>query len=143
MYLVDTNVWLEHLLNQARAAEAFSFITGLDTSLLYISHFSLHSICVILGRQRRAAALDRFINDLFVQGRVTVRTVPAPDIPTITAAMQTQRLDFDDAYQYAVAKRDLLTLVSFDTDFDHTDLPRQTPAQALAALPPPPSATRE
>jgi len=56
--------------------------------------------------------------------------------------MQAQRLDFDDAYQYVIAKRDKLTLVSFDTDFDHTDLQRQTPAQILASLPPPPPSTQ-
>ncbi len=37
-----------------------------------------------------------------------------------------------------IAKREGLTLVSFDADFDHTDLQRQTPSQVLAALPPPP-----
>ncbi len=41
------------------------------------------------------------------------------------------------AYQYVITNRDLLTLISFDADFDHTDLVRQTPAQVLAALPPP------
>jgi predicted nucleic acid-binding protein len=71
---------------------------------------------------------------------VSVRTVPAADTQQITAAMQVQRLDFDDACQYVIAKRDSLTLVSFDPDFDHTDLRRQTPAQALAALQPPPRA---
>jgi hypothetical protein len=51
--------------------------------------------------------------------------------------MQSQNLDFDDAYQYVAAKRDLLSFVSFDTDFDRSDLTRLTPAQVLAALPPP------
>lgn len=45
--------------------------------------------------------------------------------------MQTHQLDFDDAYQYVIAKRDNLTLVSFDADFDRTDLQRRTPAQTL------------
>ena len=137
MYLVDTNVWLEHLLNQTKAQKAFRFITELDAALLSMSHFSLHSICVILSRQKRAAKLDQFINDLFIQSHVVLRTIPAAGLKSVTAAMQAQRLDFDDAYQYVIAKRDGLTLVSFDGDFDHTDLPRQTPAQVLVALPPP------
>ena len=87
MYLVDTNVWLEHLLNQARAQEALRFVTGVDAARLFISHFSLHSICVILSRQKRAAALDTFVHDLFVQGQLGVRTVPASDIRSVTAVM--------------------------------------------------------
>ena len=136
MYLLDTTVWLEHLLNQARAQEAFRLITGVDSALLSISHFSLHSLGVVLARQNRIATLDQFVHDLFVQGQVALRTVQPGDFSTISAAMRSQRLDFDDAYQYIVAKRDNLTLVSFDTDFDHTDLQRQTPAQVLATLMP-------
>jgi predicted nucleic acid-binding protein len=40
-------------------------------------------------------------------------------------------LDFDDAYQYVLAQRRGLRLVSFDADFDRTPLGRVTPAQAL------------
>ncbi len=41
-------------------------------------------------------------------------------------------LDFDDAYQYAVAARCGLTIVSFDSDFDHTELGRKTPEDLLS-----------
>jgi predicted nucleic acid-binding protein len=37
-------------------------------------------------------------------------------------------LDFDDAYQYVVAEKFDLVLVSFDTDFDRTDKKRMIPA---------------
>ena len=141
MYLLDTNVWLERLLNQARAAEVKQLLDALDSAELDVSDFSLHSICVILGRSQKLALLDQFSADLFIQGRVALLSVSGADIPSVTTAMQAQRLDFDDAYQYVLAKRNNLTLVSFDTDFDHTDLPRRTPAQVLAALPPPPSAS--
>lgn len=40
-------------------------------------------------------------------------------------------LDFDDAYQYAVAEKHNLTLVSFDKDFDRTERGRKTPAEIL------------
>jgi predicted nucleic acid-binding protein len=57
MYLLDTNIWLERLLQQARSADVKQLLDGVE---------------------------------------------------------------------------------SFDTDFDSTDLPRQTPAQVLAGLPAPP-----
>ena len=40
-------------------------------------------------------------------------------------------LDFDDAYQYVSAQKNELKLVSFDTDFDKTDLKRFTPSALL------------
>ncbi len=40
-------------------------------------------------------------------------------------------LDFDDAYQYAVAERYGLTIVSFDAGFDRTARGRKAPAEML------------
>ena len=135
MYLVDTNVWLEHLLNQTKAQEAKQFLGAFDSSALFVTDFSLHSLCVILGRHKRFTVLDQFVSDLFINGQVGMRTIRAADTRSVSAAMQSQQLDFDDAYQYVIARRDGLTLVSFDADFDHSDLRRKTPAQVLALLP--------
>ncbi len=44
-------------------------------------------------------------------------------------AAEKYRLDFDDAYQYAIAERYGLTLVSFDADFDRTERGRLDPDQ--------------
>jgi predicted nucleic acid-binding protein len=38
-------------------------------------------------------------------------------------------LDFDDAYQYAVAERDGLIIVSYDSDFDRTEKRRKIPSE--------------
>lgn len=44
---------------------------------------------------------------------------------------KTFNLDFDDAYQYVIAEKFGLVLVSFDTDFDRTDRKRIIPADIL------------
>ena len=49
----------------------------------------------------------------------------------ITVASDYQ-LDFDDAYQYVAAERNDVTLVSFDGDFDDTELGELTPREAMA-----------
>lgn len=106
-----------------------------------ISHFSLHSIGVILGRYGRRAALVQFVRDLFVVGMVQLVTLAPEAFEYVTDVMEAQGLDFDDAYQYAAVQQSGAAFVSFDTDFDRTDLRRQTPAEVLAGLMPPEAPT--
>jgi len=53
------------------------------------------------------------------------------DMDAVISASQEFGLDFDDAYQYAIAGRHDLVLVSFDTDFRRTDRGCKTPSQIL------------
>jgi predicted nucleic acid-binding protein len=60
---------------------------------------------------------------------------PAEDLAALAFTKKADaefQLDFDDALHYATAKKHHFTLVSFDQDFDRTDLLRQTPADILA-----------
>jgi predicted nucleic acid-binding protein len=50
---------------------------------------------------------------------------------SVIQAAQQFHLDFDDAYQYAAAAKNNLTLVSFDSDFDRTDHGRKTPTEII------------
>ena len=43
MYLVDTNIWLERLLEQARAEEVGRFLAQIPSDQLFITDFSFHS----------------------------------------------------------------------------------------------------
>jgi predicted nucleic acid-binding protein len=60
MYLVDTNIWLERLLDQERSAEVARFLVLVPTDQLCMSDFSLHSIGVILHRLGRSSVLLDF-----------------------------------------------------------------------------------
>jgi predicted nucleic acid-binding protein len=53
------------------------------------------------------------------------------DLRRLLGVRRRYNLDFDDAYQYVAAEKHDLTLVSFDADFDRTELGRKTPAQIL------------
>ncbi len=138
MYLVDTNIWLERLLAQARADEVRRLLDTVPSDQLLLSHFSLHSIGVILGRSHQHDTLQQFTRDLFLNGAVKLATVPPEAFDQIVAAMMNQRLDFDDAYQYVAARQAGAELVSFDADFDHTDLHRLTPVGVIARFQQPP-----
>ncbi len=55
MYLLDTNIWLERLLNQARTAEVEQFLNQISAEQIFITDFTLHSIITPLA----IIALDR------------------------------------------------------------------------------------
>jgi predicted nucleic acid-binding protein len=134
MYLVDTNVWLERLLDQERSEDVGRFLAAAPTDQLIISDFTLHSIGVILSRLKRHAVLQQFVDDVLLNGFVGLVSVRPDAMRRLVAAMEQFNLDFDDAYQYVAAEQTGAIVVSFDADFDRTELGRRTPSQVLAAL---------
>ena len=131
MYLVDTNIWLERLLDQERSAEVGQFLTQTPTGQLMMSDFTLHSIGVILDRLEKRHVLLQFVDDVFVQGGVTLASVQPEAMHDLVGAMERFGLDFDDAYQYVAAEQVDAVLVSFDSDLDRTDRKRRTPDEIL------------
>lgn len=58
----------------------------------------------------------------------TVALLNADEMEVVADHAATFNLDFDDAYQYAVAEKYDLTIVSFDDDFDGTTRGRSEPS---------------
>ncbi len=131
MFLIDTNIWLEVLLQQEQAPVARNMIGRLDTGSLTLTDFSLHSIGVILFRLDKPQLHDNFLDDLFVHHTVARVSLSGEDLKELRVLNREHGLDFDDAYQYAVATRYELEIVSFDSDFDDTDIGRLHPGEVL------------
>ena len=129
MFLVDTNVWLERLLDQDRAAEIGDFLNRFPSEWLFMTDFALHSVGIVLSRFNQLETLSRFVQDTFVDGAVVLIHLYPVDMENILHTIQEFHLDFDDAYQYVSAEKYDLTLVSFDSDFDHTPRGKKTPAE--------------
>ena len=72
MYLIDTNIWLERLLDQARSQEVRRFLDSITSDCLYITDFAFHSIGVILSRLDRLEAFLQFTSDVFINGAVSI-----------------------------------------------------------------------
>jgi len=132
MYLVDTNIFLELLLNRLEAGAAREFLTKSDPALLCISDFSLHSIGVLLFREHQYDLFIRFMTDLLGEGDIRILALNQDDVRELHYIAKKFRVDFDDAYQYSVARKYQIDLVSFDKDFDRTDITRRTPAEIIA-----------
>jgi Predicted nucleic acid-binding protein, contains PIN domain len=126
MYLIDTNIWLELLLEQERSKECRIFFERMDSKLLFISEFSLYSIGVILFKLKKESVFDDFLEYLF-KSEISVARLSLKDMKQLVLIKQKFNLDFDDAYQYVVAEKFNLIIVSFDSNFDKTYLGRKTP----------------
>jgi predicted nucleic acid-binding protein len=73
MYLVDTNIFLEILLNDPNSQACETFLNN-NIGNLCISDFSLHSIGVILFRRNIPSSYKRFIDD--VMPKILLVTLP-------------------------------------------------------------------
>ena len=128
--LVDTNVFLEILLDQVRADEARELLLKVDRHDFFISDFGLHSIGLLLLRLRQPETFRRFLLDMVVNAGLMQRSLFPSELNEVINAAMNFELDFDDAYQYAFAERYGLTIASFDADFDRTSLGRILPGAA-------------
>ena len=131
MYLLDTNVWLERLLEQEHSDDVRELLDQIPSDQLLISDFSFHSICVILSRLKCAPIIVDFVEDALIEGAVGIVSVSPQETAGVISAMDEFNLDFDDAYQYVAAERNDLIIASFDGDFDRTTRGRKTPAEIL------------
>jgi len=129
MYLVDTNVWLERLLDQSKSEEVRKFLDDTPSERLFITDFSFHSIGVILEKLKQTDTFQNFVKDAFIDGAVVLLHLSPEDTLRIVQIIEKYNLDFDDAYQYTAAEKYKLTLISFDSDFDLTERGRKTPAE--------------
>jgi len=131
--LIDTNIFLEIILDQEKAPEAKSLLTKTDEHKYFISDYSLHSIGLLLFRRKLHEIFGQFVKDMMINAGITTASLYIEDIDDIINASQRFDLDFDDAYQYVVAGKHGLTIVSFDGDFDRTELGRKIPSQLLGS----------
>ena len=68
---------------------------------------------------------------MLMNAGVTVISLSIEDMSFVIQAADKFKLDFDDAYQYAVSEKHTLTLTSFDSDFDRTLRGRKKPQNIL------------
>lgn len=129
VYLLDTNILLELLLDQERADEAERLLRSLSSA--YLSDFALFSVGIILLNRGRSDLFLQACEDLFLRGGCALLRLEVSDMPAVIKAIRQFKLDFDDAYQYTAAEKFNLTIVSFDSDFDRTERGRKTPADVL------------
>lgn len=121
MYLVDTNVRLERLLDQVKSQEVGQYLGRTPSEQFFITDFAFHSVAIVLSKLGHVQVLLKFVQDAFTEGAISLVHLEPEDIPQIASTMDKFNLDFDDAYQYVAADKYGLAIISFDSDFDRSE----------------------
>jgi hypothetical protein len=129
--LVDTNLFIEVLLNQVSAGEARTFLENRKGHDLFVTDFALHSIGLLLFRQNQHQVFRQFLQDMMGGVGIGMVSLTPREMDSLVSLAAKFNLDFDDAYQYSAAIRHGLKIVSFDADFDRTTEGRLLPTDVL------------
>ncbi len=113
-YLFDTNIFLEILLDQAKKDKAKKIISD-NIEELYISDFSLHSIGVILIKQKKFQIFNNFLADIIPHSAIL--SLPKDKYSDLNLIAEKYSLDFDDSYQVILAKEKNLEILTMDKNF--------------------------
>jgi predicted nucleic acid-binding protein len=131
-FLLDTNIFVEIILEQERISEAKDLLSKVYECDFFISDLSFHSIGFILFRRKLHDAFRGFSKDMIQDAGTIILSLSVEDIDRVVSSAFEFNLDFDDAYQYALAEKYDLTIVSFDYHFDRTHRGRKTPLELLS-----------
>ena len=115
MFLVDTNIFLEILLRQDKKEDCKSFLDN-NIENINVTDFSLHSIGVILFRYGKEEIFQRFVEDVVPNTKLL--SLPMELYREVVNVSKSLNLDFDDAYQYSIAKYYGLKVATMDKDFE-------------------------
>ncbi len=95
MYLLDTNIFLEILLDQEKSAVCKEFLNR-NYDKIFLSDFSLHSIGVILFRYKKKEIFNKFIQDVVFE--IKILNLPSSEYKIFSRNTIAYTLDFDDFY---------------------------------------------
>jgi predicted nucleic acid-binding protein len=114
MYLLDTNIFLEILLGQQKQEVCKKFIIK-NQGKCFISDFTLYSIGIALFRKNLFEEYEIFFNE--VASTLFLRSLSLSRQTQLAKTAKKLKFDYDDAYQYEVAKQFELIVVTMDNDF--------------------------
>ena len=115
MFLCDTNIFLEILLDQEKSENCKKILSE-KIGNIHISDFSLHSIGVILFRHNKENIFKNFIDD--IMSKIEIISLSKDRYKELAHINEKYNLDFDDSYQYLIAKENNLTIITMDNDFN-------------------------
>lgn len=122
VYLIDTSIFLEVELQQAKKNEALEFLLKiLHNELKAITtDFNIDSTVIIMqNKKTKLENIKKFLMGLVAYEGLTVYEVNLVDRILATGIMEKHKRKYDDALNYFVMKSlGIKEIVSFDRDYD-------------------------
>ena len=133
MYLIDTSIFLEVLLDQERAEECKELLNKVleGEVTAFVTSFSLHSIAIIMEKLKDLSSYQIFVETISEFKGIIFYSPSIPDEIDICKIAKEESLDFDDALQYHTAMKFGLRILSFDKHFDNKEIKRLEPRDVL------------
>ncbi|GAB6948298.1 type II toxin-antitoxin system VapC family toxin [Vulcanisaeta sp. JCM 16161] len=130
MYLIDANIFLEVIYRRDKWAECYEFLNRVKKGDIraYALHFTIHAISAILGKPD---LVSKFLSEISTWRGLVIIDSPVDEEAMAAELAFKVGLDFDDGLHYYYAKKIGLKLISFDKDFDKTDIKRLEPRDVL------------
>jgi len=131
MLLIDTNIFLEVMLAQAKRRACKQFLNAVRTGKqkATVTDFTIYSIMLMLDERGKLRELDRFLRGLSAYEGLTLYATSLKDKVDAVELAANGEFDVDDAVQYASARRHRVkAVVSLDRDFDNREIPRTDPS---------------
>lgn len=129
-FLIDTNIFLNIIAKTEKSDECKTFLERIHASRLFVSDFVIHSLGIILFSFNQH---DEFISLLkeILFNNLNIISIIVDELPEVKKNSLEFSLDFDDAYQYTLARENDLCIVTFDVDFKDTDICCYEPQEVL------------
>ncbi len=130
MHLIDANIVLEVLYKRRRWRESYELLNAVKKGSLraYMLHFAIHGISAILGKPIIVA---KFLLELLTWKGLIIADLTLEEEQAAAEVAEKIGLDFDDGLHYYFAKKKDIPIISFDRDFDKTDLQRLEPHEVF------------
>jgi hypothetical protein len=127
------------MLDQEKSDVVSLFFEQISPDDIFVSDFTIHSIGVILSRDRkdiqswskRLDLFSGFLEDLFVNAQIGQLSLIPDELMQVISNMQEYALDFDDAYQLTISQKHDLIIITFDKDFNAKGIRKSTPEEII------------
>lgn len=132
--LIDTNILLSAILKQGdyiNSRKLLKFIEKYNIEITILD-FAFYSTCITLSRRKEENLLKNIIDYILRIKNFHLYRATLEEMLEINNLKI--NLDFDDKMHYYLTKKKKLKLISYDADFDKTDIKRLTPKEALEML---------
>ena len=131
-YLIDTNIFLEILLDQEKSRECQDILERAGNGKIecVVTHFTVHAIEGLLTDDLET--VRKFVKNLENSSGIKIVDTTLAEEREIASNAEDFGLDFDDSMQFSVArKQGIEKIISLDKDFDKTSIERIEPSEII------------